>query len=288
MTSIVNQLNFKAAALKNQEDIFNKLTNEQKEKIKELKSKLSEENLKRWPVAGKDMTLYRFLEARNFEVDEALEMLNNHLEWRKNTYPIKKEEWVNDPFFKAGAVIPNAGFDNDGRPLLVLKSGRFPVNDDYGEKFKYGRRDLEKVVRGFLAIFTEQANKYGLHSRFTVIYDRQDFVKSRNLDLDLLKRIAKELSDNQPETLQFAGLYPCGIILRGIWMIAKWFFDVKTRGKIFMLGSPEGFSDYVPMDQISKDMGGEKDFVWEHNDEDMWKKVFEEYPDITLDNWEKL
>ena len=30
MTSIVNQLNFKAAALKNQEDIFNKLTNEQK------------------------------------------------------------------------------------------------------------------------------------------------------------------------------------------------------------------------------------------------------------------
>ena len=39
------------------------------------------------------MTLYRFLEARNFEVEEALEMLNNHLEWRKNTYPIKKEEW---------------------------------------------------------------------------------------------------------------------------------------------------------------------------------------------------
>ena len=35
MTSIVNQLNFKAAALKNQEDIFNKLTNEQKEKIKD-------------------------------------------------------------------------------------------------------------------------------------------------------------------------------------------------------------------------------------------------------------
>jgi hypothetical protein len=278
--------NVKAAAIQNEKEVFEILTDAQKAKIPELKAKLSEEHLKRWPVAGQDMTLYRFLEARAFDVEKAAEMLLNHLEWRKETYPIKKEEWVNDPFFKAGAVVPNAGFDNGGRPLLVLKSGRFPVNDDSGEKFKYGRRDLDKVLRGFLAMFTEQANTYGLHSRFTVIYDRQDFVKARNLDLDLLKAVAKILSDNSPESLQFAGLYPCGFILRGLWMIVQWFFDAKTRAKIFMLGSPDGFADYIPMDQISVDMGGEKDFVWKHNDEEMWKKTFDAYPDVTVDNWQ--
>ena len=218
----------RAAAVQNEKEIFEKLSEDQKAKIPELLNKLSDAQKERWPVATQDMTLYRFLEARNFDVDAAAEMLLNHLEWRKTTYPIKKEEWVNDAFFKAGAVIPNAGFDNGGRPLMVLKSGRFPVDEAGGDPFKYGTRDLDKALRGFLAIFTEQANTYGLHARFTVIYDRQDFVKARNLDLDLLKAVAKILSDNQPESLQFAGLYPCGFLLRGLWMIAQWFFDAKT------------------------------------------------------------
>ena len=276
----------RAAAVQNEKEIFEKLSEDQKAKIPQLLNKLSDAQKERWPVATQDMTLYRFLEARNFDVDAAAEMLLNHLEWRKTTYPIKKEEWVNDAFFKAGAVIPNAGFDNGGRPLMVLKSGRFPVDEAGGDPFKYGTRDLDKALRGFLAIFTEQANTYGLHARFTVIYDRQDFVKARNLDLDLLKAVAKILSDNQPESLQFAGLYPCGFLLRGLWMIVQWFFDAKTRAKIFMLGSPEGFADYVPMDQISKDMGGENEFVWPHNDEKMWEEKFGAFPDVTVDNWQ--
>lgn len=211
----------RAAAVQNEKEIFEKLSEDQKAKIPELLNKLSDAQKERWPVATQDMTLYRFLEARNFDVDAAAEMLLNHLEWRKTTYPIKKEEWVNDAFFKAGAVIPNAGFDNGGRPLMVLKSGRFPVNEAGGDPFKYGTRDLDKALRGFLAIFTEQANTYGLHARFTVIYDRQDFVKARNLDLDLLKAVAKVLSDNQPESLQFAGFV-------SMWFLVAWIMDDCT------------------------------------------------------------
>ena len=53
-----------------------------------------------------------------------------------------------------------------------------------------------------------------------------------------------------------------------------------------MLGSPEGFADYIPMDQISKDMGGENEFVWTHNDEKMWEEKFGAFPDVTVDNWQ--
>ena len=58
------------------------------------------------------MTLYRFLEARSFDVDAAAEMLLDHLE--KNN--ISNQEEMGGYAFKAGAVIPNAGFDNGGRP----------------------------------------------------------------------------------------------------------------------------------------------------------------------------
>ena len=86
--------NVKAAAIQNEKEILEKLTDAQKSKIPELKAKLSKEQLTRWPVAGQDMTLYRFLEARAFDVETAAEMLLNHLEWRKETYPIKKEDAI--------------------------------------------------------------------------------------------------------------------------------------------------------------------------------------------------
>lgn len=33
-------------------------------------------------------------------------------------------------------------------------------------------------------------------------------------------------------------------------------------------------------------MGGENEFVWPHNDEEMWKEKFGSFPDVTVDNWQ--
>ena len=30
--------------------------------------------------------------------------------------------------------------------------------------------------------------------------------------------------DNMPETMERACVYPCGVVLRGLWQIVKWFF----------------------------------------------------------------
>jgi len=129
------------------------------------------------------------------------------------------------------------------------------------------------------------SNIYGLHTRFTILYDRQNFVKKDNLDLDLLKAIAKIFSDNSPESMERTCVYPCGPILRGLWQIVKWFFDPVTRNKVSMLGSPEAFKEYVPSDQLMKDMGGTSDFVWEENDEKLWEEFVKLLPEETTDNW---
>ena len=261
---------------KNIEEVLSKLTREEKQKISQLRKLMKDEDKKRWPVSEEDMTLYRFLQARKWIVNDALEMLQNHLQWRSETYPIPKSRWVNDPFFKAGSCLIGSCLDSGGRPILVMKSGRFPV----------ARRNLEDCVAGFVALMTEMGNIYGLHTRFTVLYDRQDFVKKDNLDLDLLKAIAKVLSDNNPEAMERACVYPCGVLLRGLWQIVKWFFDPVTRNKISMLGSPEAFKDYVPSDQLMDDMGGSSGFIWEENNEAMWESFVKLLPDQTVDNWE--
>ena len=270
-------VDIKAAAKKNEENIFKKLTEEQLAKLPELKNKLSSHQLNRWPAAGEDMALYRFLKARDFDIDASFTMLDEHLKWRAKTYPIKKSTWVNDPFFKAGACIPHGGLDAEGRPLLILKSGRFPV----------AKRNMENCLDGIVAIMTEHANTYGLHGRFTVLYDRQDFDRSTNFDTDLLKAVAGVLSANNPEALERACLYPCGFMLRGIWQIVKWFFDPVTRKKILMLGYPENFFDYVPKEQLPPDMGGTSRLVWPENSEQMWKeRIMDFFPDETIDNWQ--
>lgn len=260
---------------KNIDEVLSNLTLEEKQKISQLRKLLKDEHKKRWPVSQEDMTLYRFLQARKWIVNDALEMLENHLQWRSETYPIPKSRWVNDPFFKAGSCLIGSGLDSGGRPILVMKSGRFPV----------AKRNLEDCVAGFVALMTEMGNIYGLHTRFTVLYDRQDFVKKDNLDLDLLKAIAKILSDNNPEAMERACVYPCGVLLRGLWQIVKWFFDPVTRNKISMLGSPEAFKDYVPSDQLMDDMGGSSGFIWEENNEAMWESFVKLLPDETVDNW---
>lgn len=274
-----NIFNFKnhndEVSIKHNQEVIENLTEEQNTKINELRTLILDDYKKKWPVVTQDMTLYRFLQARKWVVVNALEMLTNHLEWRQKTYPIPKSKWINDPFFTKGSCLLGSGIDSGGRPILVMKSGRFPVAE----------RNLENCVDGFIALLTEMSNIYGLHTRFTILYDRQNFVKKDNLDLDLLKAIAKIFSDNSPESMERTCVYPCGPILRGLWQIVKWFFDPVTRNKVSMLGSPEAFKEYVPPDQLMKDMGGTSDFVWEENDEKLWEEFVKLLPEETTDNW---
>jgi hypothetical protein len=253
--------------------ILSSLTDEQRSKIVELLNLIPSESKNKWSIVREDMTLYRFLQARKWVVADALSMLENHLKWREETYPIKKSQWINDPFFKSGSCIIGSGLDKGGRPIIVLKSGRFPVAE----------RNLDNCVAGFVALMTELMNIYGTHTRFTILYDRQDFVKKDNLDLDLLKQIAKVFSDNMPETMERSCVYPCGPILRGLWQIVKWFFDPVTRSKISLLGSPEAFNNYVDNDNLMDDMGGSSGFSW--NWENWINKFVNTLPDETNDNW---
>jgi hypothetical protein len=242
------------------------LTEEQRNQIVELRQLMGEEQ----PIRGRDdLVMYRFLVARDWVTKDAEVMMRNHLKWRKSRFPIYRSIWQFDQLFLNGAIFPN-GYDKQGRPVLVIRSGKFCPET----------RNLEACIAAGVAQVIELFRRNGGFCKFTIIYDRQDFSMSENLDKPLLKALAKIFSDNQPETLHQALLYPCGFLLRGIWAVVQYFFDYKTRQKIHMLSGPDSFKEYVDEDQLIEEVGGTNKYKFSH------ESFIQSFPKVCYDPWE--
>ena len=63
------------------------------------------------------------------------------------------------------------------------------------------------------------------------------------------------LSDNYP-SIANAYIYPCGLVLNGIWNIVKRFLDPRTRAKFEMVTSNQALLDLFDRDQLPDTLGG--------------------------------
>ena len=67
-------------------------------------------------LARNDLTLHRFLVAREWHIEDTEKMLREHLDWRKERFPIPRSIWQLDKLFANGAIFPH-GYDKEGRPV---------------------------------------------------------------------------------------------------------------------------------------------------------------------------
>ena len=152
----------------------------EKTKISELRKLLGES----MPINGRDdLTMHRFLVARDWDVAQSQEMMLAHLVWRQEHFPIYRSMWQADKLFANGAIFPH-GYDKEGRPVMVIRSGRFCPNE----------RDLEACIKAGIAQTLEMFRRNGGFSKITIIYDRQDFSMSANLDKPLLKAFGESVN----------------------------------------------------------------------------------------------
>ena len=242
------------------------LSEEKRQKMTQLCDRLGDE----LPVPGRTdlLTLYRFCVARDWDLDETEKMLRAHVQWRADAFPIPRSYWEKDPLFLNGAIFPH-GRDKVGRPIIVVRSGLFCPNE----------RDLDKCIKAAISCCMDLFMKQGCFSKVTIVYDRQNFSMSQHLDKPLLKELASLFSDNFPESLHAAYLYPCGFVLRGIWAVVQYFFDVKTRSKVFMLADPESFKEHIDASQLISAVGGTSDYVFDID------AFTEAMPQIVVDPW---
>ena len=189
--------------------------------------------------------LERFLVARQLDKEQAAEMLRAHKAWRAATLPVELTAEVKAEIRKGKYFM--SGKDREGRPLFVVRSGLFDPKE----------RDLDTSVKGLVYSLEYALSLSGDPAqKFVILYDRTGFSIGKNLDRDFLKAAGAVLSDNYPERLANAYIYPCGLVLNGIWNIVKWFLDPRTRAKFEMVTSNQALLDLFDRDQLPDTLGG--------------------------------
>jgi hypothetical protein len=72
-----------------------------------------------------------------------------------------------------------------------------------------------------------------------------------------LKEVAKLFQHNYPERLHAVHSGPTPFFVRAIWAIAKYFFDVDTREKVFLHANADAFLQFVPPHELHVELGGQ-------------------------------
>ena len=179
---------------------------------------------KRYPDASVSRCV-RFLVARKGNLNDAYVMMDTHLAWRKEHYPIKRTKGI------AAALSAQAftvgGKTKDGDPIVYFRGAYYDTSeanaDDYCVAAAHamdialnGSGRIQVVVVAITAPVEGQRNEPA--------------------DINFLKGFVSTLSNNFPERMKAAYIFPFPFFGRVIWSVVKVCMDKRTQDKIHCLG----------------------------------------------------
>jgi hypothetical protein len=194
-------------------------------------------------------TLCRFLRARDYDVDKAVEMFTNAVEIRREhgAADILKKRDPNEPTWQHGTPHYHYGHDKLGRPFYIEMSGRVRVGKlmeptGYMNFDDFTKRHI--IHMEYMSRRIEHASKrYGEHvTQLSQIMDLEGlsyFDDSRGMQL--FKDAINMDQNVYPEYLGNLFLINAPLIFRGMWVIIRKWIEAKTAAKFHVLGS-----DYLP------------------------------------------
>ncbi|KAG0327335.1 hypothetical protein BGZ99_007805 [Dissophora globulifera] len=214
-----------------------------------------------------DTTVLRFLRARKWNVEKAMEMLVLALEWRITMGVdeiIKESEEALEakyPGFleqlKTGKVIFR-GHDRQGRPLCLLNPGlHFP------------NAQSEQAVQK-LSIYVVETARLLLRpptEMISVIFDMSSFSTS-NMDWPTAKFFIHAAEACYPELLGVCVMHKAPWIFGALWKIISPMLDPVIRAKIQFTSSNKDLVEFVAPDQLmsTKAFGGDDTVPYQYKD----------------------
>lgn len=213
-------------------------------------------------VESDDHTLLRFLRARQFSVDKALEMYNKYVQYRKTsgieqilTTQIPKTE-----LFKR--LVPHSfhGFDLDGRPVYIEKTGSI----DYPTVYKHFTNEelmthhcwqMEHQIER-----CKEGSKMVGHVVDSVcnLIDLQGLNMSHRKAVTLIKLFAGHDQAYHPERMGRTIVVNAPWIFPFFWKLCSVFLDENTKKKIIVLGKDykKRLTKFIPIENLPEEYGG--------------------------------
>ena len=212
-----------------------------------------------------DVYLLRFLRARKFDFNKALEMWKNFIKWRRdnNVDNILEVPFPETPNIKQN--YPHGYFRTDklGRPIYIERIGAL--------KFDALLKTVEinRLEQYFIQSFERLIN---------VIFPACGRVKGKRVDQtcyimdlkgagmklmsqkmrDILKLASGIGQDYYPETLGNMFIINTPMAFHGVWSFVKLFIDEKTKKKIQILKGDyiKELTEYVAIEDLPDFLGG--------------------------------
>lgn len=211
---------------------------------------------------GDDHTLLRFLRARKFVVDTAVELYNNYLKYRKES-GIEKILDIKLPKTKEfNRLIPNAlhGFDKAGRPIYIEKTGIIDFETVYAhmsdeDLMRHHCWQMEMQIRRC----EESSRRLGRTvDTFSSIIDLTGLSMNARKGVGLIRLMAAHDQVYHPERLGRVYVINAPWVFPFFWKICSAFLDENTTSKIHILGKnyqQELLKD-IDADQLPQEFGG--------------------------------
>ena len=178
-----------------------------------------------------DALFLRYLRARRFNKEKALEMIKNTIEWRQNFGHADIESWwpvIQRENAKGKAYI--RGFDKDGHVIMYFKPAN-EVSYNFSDNLKHIVYTLE---RAFSAMSNSNRGKDG--EKVVLLIDYINYSFQSSPPLKTTSAIISILQNHYPERLLRAYCLRPPWVFSTILATISPFLDPVTRAKVVMCG----------------------------------------------------
>lgn len=198
-----------------------------------------------------DIILLRYLRARKWNVEDALEQIVQTLEWRSKWniqhFLRHGESMIEQEELLSGKTI-YLGYDHINRPINYVSvrnhlKGQYPT---------------ESTER--LTVLVMEIGRKLLHppvETVTVIFDLTDF-SLRNMDYQHVKFIINLLQYYYPESLGLALIVNAPWIFNSCWILIKSWLDPVVQQKIRFVRNLNDLNEFIDRNLLPKHLNGSK------------------------------
>jgi len=194
----------------------------------------------------RDVDVYRFLRAKDGDVNSATNLLLGTLRWR-NQMDIRniREEHVKEELERNKVIVP--GYDKEKRLVIFVRA-----------KLHFPSTSSQTMMEDLVLFFVEQCRKLvnPESEMITLAFDLTGFTYS-NMDYNLVKLLFKLFSVYYPNTLELSLVINSPWIFSSIWRVVKPWMDPKAYVKTIFISDGQIY-DYIDKDQLPEEFGGTK------------------------------
>ncbi|KAI5956989.1 CSR1 [Candida jiufengensis] len=209
-----------------------------------------------------DNLILKFIRARKWDHEKALEMFFKSLNWRANEFP--SDDWVmegdsvsylngtNQGFIKNFTTEKSwiKGRDKNNNPIFTFQAKKHLTSDSpLPQNQRYAVVTIE-WVRLFLREVSESVDTC------TIVFDLTGF-SLKNADYATIKFLADVFEAHYPETLGFILIHNAPWIFSTVWNIIKNWLDPVVASKIHFTKDAKELSKFIDPTLIPDYLGGD-------------------------------